>query len=88
MEERFHALVVKDALGTLTRQEWVRLERHQVLRRSYLGLSPDPAFQARHDWEFRQQMKQLGAAVRRHVEGQKAFRQKLREILPPVETTD
>lgn len=61
INRRYHELVVKEALQTITPQELLKLERYQILRRSMHGLDVVVRTQPRFDYAYRMLKKELGA---------------------------
>lgn len=58
VERRFRELVVKEALGTITPREALKLDRYQEFRRS-LYVTPIPRESLVDEWRIRQSMKEL-----------------------------
>lgn len=58
VERRFRELVAKEALGTITPQEALKLDRYQELRRSRYA-APIPRESLVNEWRIRQSMKEL-----------------------------
>ena len=57
-ERRFRELAAKEALGTITPQEALKLDRYQELRRSLYSV-PIPRESLVNEWRIRQSMKEL-----------------------------
>lgn len=58
IEHRFRELAAKEALGTITIQEALKLDRYQELRRSRYA-APIPRESLVNEWRIRRSIKEL-----------------------------